>query len=82
MSQAFPLVLFVSGPELEKGVSVINDLAVKREDVVFTKDQSGLYMHMDGGLVMCGAEPPKSKTERASHCPDAQAIALDRKSVV
>ena len=49
--------------------------------MALTKDQSGLYMHVDDGLVMCGAEPPKSKTERASHCPDAQAVALANSTV-
>ena len=62
-----------AGPEREKGISIINELAVKREGVVLTQDQGGLYLHVDDGLIIYGAEAPTGRSERAAVCPDVAA---------
>ena len=42
------------GPTRSAGVDILNEAAVKVEGAIVTKDQGGLYLHVDDGLVIFG----------------------------
>ena len=46
------------GPTRTVGVDILNETAVKGEGAMITKDQGGLYLHADDGLVLFGADLP------------------------
>ena len=70
-----------AGPERERGISVVNELAVKNEGVVLSHTQGAMYMHVDDGLILFGGTPPTASKTCEVKCPDAQAALLTNETM-